>query len=303
MLVEDTAAFVEQLEVLTDHKRADKHRRRVARAELEMLEALREVRLARDALRQMERTLAREVEALPVRTVSELSRRPGARALVRDIERVEAHLDAKRRIAAAKQRRLSHVEKSALESEATRRRATMFRLHSGPHHLDCAAPRFKRLSAAQLELPVLLARTRGQRWWWYLDRFWWADEGLTANDVERTVLQSDLERKRRSDATAQARLILVGDTGVPFPEEPVPEDVRLAVWRRDRGRCVDCGSGTNVVFDHIVPISKGGSDTALNVELRCHSCCVRLARNEMRTRINRARAGISPHYRDERVSA
>ena len=41
MLVEDTAAFIEELEVLKDYKRADKHRRRVAQAELDMLEAMR----------------------------------------------------------------------------------------------------------------------------------------------------------------------------------------------------------------------------------------------------------------------
>ena len=303
MLVEDTAAFIEELEVLRDQKRADKHRRRVAQAELDMLDAMREVQLAADALRQMELTLVREVESLPVKTVGELYRRPGARSLVREIGRVEAHLEAKRGRLIAKQRRLNQLEKSARESDATRRRATVFRLHSGQHHLDSSAARFERLSAAQLEQPVLLARKRGQRWWWYLDRFWWADAGLTATDVERMVLQSDLDRKRRSDAIAEARLILLGDTRVSLPKEHVSEAVRIAVWRRDRGRCVDCGSSKSVIFDHIVPISAGGSDTALNVELRCHSCRVRLARNEMRTRVNRARAEVSPHYRDERVSA
>ena len=303
MLVEDTAAFIEQLEVLKDRKRADKHRRRVAQAELEMLEAMREVRLAADALQQMELALAREVESLPLRTVDELFRRPGARSLVREIGRVEAHLEAKRG-SDCEAEALGRVEKSARESDATRRRATVFRLHSGQHHLDFSAARFERLLAAQLELPVLLARKPGQRWWWYLDRFWWVDTGLTATDVERMVLQADLDRKRRSDAIAEARLILLGDTRVSLVQEDrVSDAVRLAVWRRDRGRCVDCGSSESVIFDHIVPISAGGSDTALNVELRCHSCRVRLARNEMRTRVNRARAEVSPHYRDERVSA
>ena len=119
----------------------------------------------------------------------------------------------------------------------------MFRLHSGQHHLDFSAARFKRLSTAQLEQPALLARQRGQRWWWYLDRFWWANVELTATDVERMVLESDLDRKRRSDAIAEARLILLGDTRVSLLQEHVSEAVRIAVWRRDRGRCVDCGSG------------------------------------------------------------
>jgi hypothetical protein len=54
--------------------------------------------------------------------------------------------------------------------------------------------------------------------------------------------------------------------------EPIPERVRHEVWRRDEGRCVDCGSRERLEFDHIVPFSKGGSNTARNLELRCESC-------------------------------
>jgi hypothetical protein len=52
----------------------------------------------------------------------------------------------------------------------------------------------------------------------------------------------------------------------------IPERVRHEVWRRDEGRCVDCGSRDRLEFDHIIPFSKGGSDTARNLELRCESC-------------------------------
>jgi hypothetical protein len=54
--------------------------------------------------------------------------------------------------------------------------------------------------------------------------------------------------------------------------EPIPERVRHEVWRRDSGRCVDCGSRERLEFDHIVPISKGGANTARNIELRCEPC-------------------------------
>lgn len=54
--------------------------------------------------------------------------------------------------------------------------------------------------------------------------------------------------------------------------EAIPERVRHEVWRRDRGRCVDCGSRTRLEFDHIIPVSRGGSGTARNIELRCESC-------------------------------
>lgn len=59
---------------------------------------------------------------------------------------------------------------------------------------------------------------------------------------------------------------------VEFVREAIPERVRHEVWRRDGGRCVDCGSRERMEFDHIIPISKGGSNTARNIELRCEAC-------------------------------
>lgn len=52
----------------------------------------------------------------------------------------------------------------------------------------------------------------------------------------------------------------------------VPENVRIAVWRRDEGKCVKCGSRERLEYDHIIPISKGGSNTVRNIELLCENC-------------------------------
>jgi hypothetical protein len=54
--------------------------------------------------------------------------------------------------------------------------------------------------------------------------------------------------------------------------QAITERVRHEVWRRDRGRCVDCGSRARLEFDHIIPVSRGGSNTARNIELRCEAC-------------------------------
>jgi 5-methylcytosine-specific restriction endonuclease McrA len=52
----------------------------------------------------------------------------------------------------------------------------------------------------------------------------------------------------------------------------IPEAIRHEVWRRDQGRCVDCGSRERLEFDHIIPVSQGGSSTPRNLELRCETC-------------------------------
>ena len=52
----------------------------------------------------------------------------------------------------------------------------------------------------------------------------------------------------------------------------ISSEVRREVWRRDGGVCVKCGSRLNLEYDHIVPVSKGGSNTARNIELLCQAC-------------------------------
>jgi holliday junction DNA helicase RuvB len=52
----------------------------------------------------------------------------------------------------------------------------------------------------------------------------------------------------------------------------IPSKVRREVWRRDRGRCVKCGSRKSLEYDHIIPVVKGGSNTARNIELLCERC-------------------------------
>jgi 5-methylcytosine-specific restriction endonuclease McrA len=50
----------------------------------------------------------------------------------------------------------------------------------------------------------------------------------------------------------------------------IPTLVKVDVWRRDRGQCVQCGSTKNLHFDHDIPFSKGGSSlTTANVRLLC----------------------------------
>ena len=52
----------------------------------------------------------------------------------------------------------------------------------------------------------------------------------------------------------------------------IPQSVRHAVWRRDQGRCVECGSNERLEYDHIIPLSRSGSNTERNLRLLCEGC-------------------------------
>jgi len=52
----------------------------------------------------------------------------------------------------------------------------------------------------------------------------------------------------------------------------IPQNIKDKVWNRDDGKCVQCGSNEKIEFDHIIPFSKGGSNTYRNLQILCEKC-------------------------------
>ena len=57
----------------------------------------------------------------------------------------------------------------------------------------------------------------------------------------------------------------------------VTRAVKHAVWMRDRGTCVKCGSRRNLNLDHIKPVAVGGGSAAENMRILCFQCNQRRA--------------------------
>lgn len=52
----------------------------------------------------------------------------------------------------------------------------------------------------------------------------------------------------------------------------IPDDVKQLVWLRDGGRCRHCGAQAELQFDHVIPVTMGGSSNPENPQILCGSC-------------------------------
>ena len=59
---------------------------------------------------------------------------------------------------------------------------------------------------------------------------------------------------------------------IPRKSRRISQLTKDKVWRRDEGKCVECSSNEKLEFDHIIPFSKGGSNTYRNIQLLCEPC-------------------------------
>jgi 5-methylcytosine-specific restriction endonuclease McrA len=125
------------------------------------------------------------------------------------------------------------------------------------------------LAQRQRERAVALLEADGRRWWWYRDCFYWEDDGLSAHDVMALVVERERRKQRKLE---RAHAAMHRELNGGPRREPIPRDVRLAVWRRDRGRCVECASDFELQYDHVIPFSMGGATSVENLQLLCAGC-------------------------------
>lgn len=57
-----------------------------------------------------------------------------------------------------------------------------------------------------------------------------------------------------------------------FGSRHISDATKRLVWERDGGKCRACGSDENIEYDHIHPVSKGGSSEHSNIQLLCRPC-------------------------------
>jgi hypothetical protein len=98
--------------------------------------------------------------------------------------------------------------------------------------------------------------------------------GLRNRDADVLLVKKYVLRREREAEKLRREVEALQNCGSleEASREPIPEHVRLFVWRRDKGQCVRCGSRERLEFDHIIPVVAGGSNTERNVQLLCEPC-------------------------------
>jgi hypothetical protein len=89
---------------------------------------------------------------------------------------------------------------------------------------------------------------------------------------------SDLRKVRwlrRQEAKATAALPPAPTPAAPRARRPIPVSVRFAVLERCGFACSYCGArppGVVLTIDHVVPVSKGGTNDESNLVAACWEC-------------------------------
>ena len=255
MVLEDATAFVERLEVSLGDKRGERLRGQIRVAQLKALESQSRVRAAVDYVRALESQADGDGSIR-----RELARaRPRVRKAQQDFERRRA--------------RVEKLERDLLGLEERGESVVSFRFHSEEHHIDCSQERFLELRLAQKTSPRMLLKGHGRQWWWYSDRFWWDDTRLSTRELQAAVHEADLMAALRRHLTDVARVSASGSINGDGALGALPDHVRVEVWRRDDGRCVDCGSEEDLGFA-LVGVSETEPDAPSvdEIELLCKLC-------------------------------
>ena len=137
------------------------------------------------------------------------------------------------------------------------------------------------LSLARVEMVL---ESRGEQelphelFWLFRDDVYAVDRIPRISEREEIVLRTKalhfqaadtLRRLREQVANSEATVSFLKNQA---SRQPLPDDVKLAVWARDGGCCVRCGAARELHFDHIIPLSRGGGDHFENIQLLCRTC-------------------------------
>lgn len=105
----------------------------------------------------------------------------------------------------------------------------------------------------------------------FQDDWFWADSNLSVADID-ALLKARRMRKKQAVDRAKSLAALKETPKGRTPRGAIPDDLKLLIWNRDGGSCVNCGSTNELQFDHIIPVALGGATSEQNLQVLCGPC-------------------------------
>jgi hypothetical protein len=78
--------------------------------------------------------------------------------------------------------------------------------------------------------------------------------------------------KQKAQKLSSRVIRLLTYVRIPFVKIVNHKPSKTAIYKRDGNKCQYCGATKHLTIDHIIPKSKGGGDSWINLVVACSSC-------------------------------
>jgi DNA-directed RNA polymerase subunit RPC12/RpoP len=130
-----------------------------------------------------------------------------------------------------------------------------------------------------LHEPIFVGRENDAKFVIFRGRFFLPERNVvTSDEFEEVIIRAKkLVYDEEGELFSLRAAVSNQEAAIEFQRngpkrEPISDDVKMLVWSRDGAACVRCGATERLHFDHIIPVVKGGSSEAVNIQLLCQPC-------------------------------
>jgi hypothetical protein len=130
---------------------------------------------------------------------------------------------------------------------------------------------YAHLMQSQANSPWRVGRIDQRTYWLFRGKFYWDNDNLNREAIYALLVTRQQRETQRIDR-AQQTVAMSSQSRRATSRASIPDDVKQYVWTRDGGRCRNCWGNTELQYDHVIPISMGGSNEPENLQILCGPC-------------------------------